>query len=200
MRTVHTLTLRRTLVPILTLSGLLASVLPSSAQGIGLGGRLSWVKSDVNVDVDSMRFTGGQLRLLGQHAGIELSLDRHSESSELLKQKLTETPIQASFLLRMGGGRATPYLLGGGGWYRRTIEPLDAPSDLGDLSVTTTEFGWHAGIGLEVLPSRHLGIHGDYRYTFLDFNGDDKEDQGFISRLLPGHKGSMWTLGATFYF
>jgi opacity protein-like surface antigen len=87
-------------------------------------------------------------------------------------------------------------VLGGPGWYRRTIEALDAPSD---LSVTTTEFGWHAGVGLEVLPNRHLGIHGDYRYTFLDFNGDG-EDEGFISRLLPGHRGSMWTLGASFYF
>jgi opacity protein-like surface antigen len=196
MKSVHTLTPRLALVTILTLGGLLASAAPGSAQGLGIGGRFSWVKSDVNVDVDSLRFAGGQLRLLGQHAGIELSLDRHSESSELLKQKVTETPLQASFLLRMGGGRAAPYLLGGPGWYRRTITALDAPTD---LSVTTTEFGWHAGVGLEIIPNRHLGIHGDYRYTFLDFNGDG-EDEGFISRLLPGHRGSMWTLGATFYF
>jgi opacity protein-like surface antigen len=86
--------------------------------------------------------------------------------------------------------------LGGPGWYRRTIEALDGA---GDLSVTATEFGWHAGIGLEILPSRHFGIHGDYRYTFLDFNDDD-DDEGFVGGLLPGHRGSMWTLGATIYF
>ena len=67
----------------------------------------------------------------------------------------------------------------------------------------TTEFGWHAGIGVEVRAARFLGIHGDYRYTFLDFGDDDDEeedDEGFIGGLVPGHRGSMWTLGATFYF
>ena len=56
-----------------------------------------------------------------------------------------------------------------------------------------------AGGGLELLFGKHFGLHGDYRYTFLDFNDDDK-DEGFIGGLLPGHKGSMWTLGATVYF
>jgi opacity protein-like surface antigen len=121
-------------------------------------------------------------------------MDRRSESFELLNQKVTETPIQASLLLRMGSGRVAPYLLGGPGWYRRKVEALDGP---GDVSVTNTEFGWHAGGGLEILPSKHFGIHGDYRYTFLDF---DRKDQGFIGGLLPGHRGSMWTLGATVYF
>ena len=194
MALVHSLPLRHVVVTTLTLAGLLASAPPCSAQGFGIGGRLSWVKSDVDVDVDSLRFAGGQIRLLGQRAGIEVSLDRHSESLETLK--LTETPIQASLLLRLGSGRATPYLLGGPGWYRRTIKVIDAPTDSG---VTTTEFGWHAGIGLEVLPSRHVGIHGDYRFTFLDFNGDEG-DEGFVRGLLPGHRGSMWTLGATLYF
>jgi len=196
MKSVHTLPLRHAFVTILTLGGLLASAPPSSAQGFGLGGRLAWVKSDVDVDVDSLRFIGGQIRLLSQHVGIEVSLDRHSESLELLNRKVTETPLQTSLLLRLGSGRAFPYLLGGPGWYRRTIDALDAPTD---PSVTTTEFGWHAGAGLEILPTRHVGIHGDYRYTFLDFNGDGG-DEGFIRRLLPGHRGSMWTLGATVYF
>jgi len=196
MTSVHTLPLRQAFVAILTLGGLLASASPSSAQGFGLGGRLAWVRSDVDVDVSSLRFIGGQIRLLSQHVGIEVSLDRHSESLELLNQKVTETPLQASLLWRLGSGRASPYLLGGPGWYRRTIEALDDPTD---PSVTTTEFGWHAGVGLENLPSRHFGIHGDYRYTFLDFNGDGG-DKGFIRGLLPGHRGSMWTLGATVYF
>jgi opacity protein-like surface antigen len=94
----------------------------------------------------------------------------------------------------MGQLRVSPFLLGGPGWYRRKVEALDGPE-----SVTTTEFGWHAGIGLQLLPNKHFGIHGDYRYTFLDFNDDD-DDEGFIGGLLPGHRGSMWTLGATIYF
>ena len=182
----------------LTLGGLLASLAPVSAQGFGVGGRIAWVNPDTEADVDSVRYFGGQIRIIGGRVGFEVSLDRHSESSEVLNQKFTETPIQASLLLRMGSGKVAPFVLGGPGWYRRKVEALNGAAD---LAVSTTEFGWHAGIGLEILPTRHFGIHGDYRYTFLDF-GDDDDDGGggIIGGLLPGHRGSMWTLGATFYF
>jgi opacity protein-like surface antigen len=197
MRCVFTLSMRQAAIVVLAVGGLLTLAAPVSAQGVGVGARFAWVKPDVDadVDVDAVRFIGGQVRLLSSRFGFEVSLDRHSESFELLNQKVTETPIQASLLLRMAGGRVSPFLLGGPGWYRRKVEALDGP---GDVSVSTTEFGWHAGIGLEILPSRHVGIHGDYRYTFLDFKHDD--DEGFVGRLLPGHRGSMWTLGATVYF
>jgi len=187
--------MRQAAVMMLAVSGLLAWAAPVSAQGFGLGARFAWVTRDVDVEDDTVRFFGGQLRLLSERIGIELSLNRRSESFELLNQKVTETPIQASFLLRLATGSVSPFLLGGPGWYRRTVETIDGPDD---LSVSETEFGWHAGGGLEILPNRHFGIHGDYRYTFLDFGDDD--DEGFIGGLLPGHRGSMWTLGATIYF
>jgi opacity protein-like surface antigen len=129
-------------------------------------------------------------------------MDHHSESSELLNTKVTETPIQLSLLLRLaGGGKVAPYLLGGKGWYKRKVELLDSD----EADVETTESGWHAGGGLEIRPHRRFGIHGDYRYTFLDFGDDDDDgeeddDDGIIGGLLPGHRGSMWTLGATIYF
>ena len=188
--------LRPHIIAMLTLGGLLASLAPVSAQGFGVGGRIAWVNPDTQADVDSVRYFGGQVRLIGGRFGLEVSLDRHSESSEALNRKFTETPIQASLLLRMGSGKVAPFVLGGPGWYRRKVETLNGPAD---LAVSTTEFGWHAGIGLEILPTRHFGIHGDYRYTFLDF-GDDDDGGGIIGGLLPGHRGSMWTLGATFYF
>jgi opacity protein-like surface antigen len=189
--------LRGSVLAMLTLGGLLASLAPVSAQGFGVGGRIAWVNPDTEADVDSVRYLGGQIRLIGGRFGVEVSLDRHSESSEALNQKFTETPIQASLLLRMGG-KVAPFVLGGPGWYRRKAEALDGPAD---LDVSTTEFGWHAGIGLEILPTRHFGIHGDYRYTFLDFAKDDDDDGGgIIGGLLPAHRGSMWTLGATVYF
>ena len=182
------------------LGGLLAWAAPVCAQGFGLGARIAWVKrdvdDDVDADVDSLRFFGGQIRLLSQRYGLEVSLDRHSESFELLNQKVTETPIQASLLMRLGSGSFSPFLLGGPGWYRRTVEAIDGPGD----GVNSTEFGWHAGGGLEILADKHFGIHGDYRYTFLDFGDDDDDDEGFIGGLLPGHRGSMWTVGATIYF
>jgi len=187
--------LRPSLIAMLTLGGLLAWQAPASAQGFGIGGRVAWVHPDTEVEVDALRYFGGQIRFIGGRFGLELSMDRHSESSEVLNQKFTEIPIQASLLLR-GGGKVAPFVLGGMGWYRRTVEALVGPAD---PAVTTTEFGWHAGLGLEILPTTHFGIHGDYRYTFLDFGGDNNGG-GIISGLLPGHRGSMWTLGATIYF
>jgi opacity protein-like surface antigen len=196
MRSICPIPVRQAVFTVLVLGGLLAWAAPVAAQGFGVGGRFAWVTRDAEDDGDRVRFTGGQLRLLSQRFGVEVSLDRRSESFELLNQKVTETPIQASLLMRLAGGRVAPFLLGGSGWYRRTVEPLDGPED---SSVKTTEFGWHAGGGLEILPSRRFGIHADYRYTFLDFSDDD-DDEGVIGGLLPGHRGSMWTLGATVYF
>jgi hypothetical protein len=202
MRSVCSLPVYRAVTTTLALSALLAWAAPVSAQSFGLGPRLAWVTADVDADVDAARFVGGQIRILPVRFGVEVSLDRHSETFDLLNQKVTETPIQASLLWRLGGGRVSPILLGGPGWYRRKVEALGGDAD---QSVSTTEFGWHAGIGLEIRAGGHFGIHGDYRYTFLDFDDDndddeDNDDEGFIGGLLPGHRGSMWTLGVSYYF
>ena len=196
MRTISTAPMRYVIVSIVVSAALFTCPSIASAQGFGVGARMAWVTADSDLDVDSIRFVGGQIRLLSKRWGLEVSMDRNSESFELLNQKVTETPIQASLLLRMGGAKVSPFLLGGPGWYRRKVELIDGPDD---ADVEATEFGWHAGGGLEILPWRHFGIHGDYRYTFLDF-GDDDDDGGFIGGLIPGHRGSMWTLGATIYF
>jgi opacity protein-like surface antigen len=196
MRSTCPAPLRHTLLSVLALSALVTTASPVSAQGVGIGGRMAWVTSDSDLDVDSVRFFGGQLRMLSQRWGLEVSLDRHTESFDLLNQKVTETPIQASLLLRLGSGSLSPFLLAGPGWYRRSVSPIDGDG----ASIDTSEFGWHAGGGLEVRAGRHFGIHGDYRYTFLDFGDDGEEDEGFIGGLLPGHRGSMWTVGATVYF
>ena len=192
-------TTTRTWIPLVVLAALLGTAAPAGAQGFGVGARLSWVKSDVTVDVDRVRFVGGQIRLGGGRVGIEVAIDRRSETIEPLNQKIVDTPIQTSVLLRLSSSSFSPYLLGGPGWYRRSVEVLDGPDD---LNVSTTEFGWHAGGGVEVRFGRRVGVHGDYRYTFLDFNDDDDDEigPGVIGKLLPGHKGSMWTLGATVYF
>lgn len=194
--------MRYIFVGFFALGALLATALPASAQGFGLGARFAWVRQDVDVNADSVRFFGLHMRATGGRTGFELSFDRHTEEFDLINQKVIETPIQASLLVRLASGGFAPYLLGGPGWYKRTVEPIDGSGDSGD---SNTEFGWHAGGGIEILAGRHFGIHGDYRYTFLDFNGDDdKGDNGggvpIIGGLLPGYKGSLWTLGATIYF
>ena len=189
-------------MPLLVAAALFISPVIASAQGFGVGGRFSWVTPDTEADADAVRFYGGHIRILSSRWGLEVSLDHHSESSEELNTKITETPIQMSLLLRMGGAKVSPYLLGGKGWYKRKVELLNGPDE---PDVETTESGWHAGGGLEIRAGRHFGFHGDYRYTFLDWGDDDDDDDdddggGIIGGLLPGHKGSMWTLGATIYF
>lgn len=197
MRLTFTSPMRGAVMSVAMGAALLASPSIASAQ-FGVGARMAWVTADSDADVDSVRFTGGQIRLVSPRWGLEVSMDRHSESFEALNQKVTETPIQLSLLLRMGTPSVSPFLLGGRGWYRRKVELLEGPDE---PDVETTESGWHAGGGLEIRAGRHFGFHGDYRYTFLDWGDDDDDDEGgFIGGLLPGHRGSMWTIGATFYF
>jgi opacity protein-like surface antigen len=192
--------------PAFITAALLLVAAPAAAQGFGIGARLAWIKttSDIEeLDNDSQRFYGGYIRLSGARVGVEVSLDRHTETLELLNQKVTETPFQVSLMLKLAGGSVQPYLLGGPGWYYRSVSPIDGPAD--ELDVSTHDFGWHAGGGLEVRAGNHFGFHGDYRYTFLDFGNDDDEEidipgGGFVGRILPGHKGSMITIGATLYF
>jgi opacity protein-like surface antigen len=185
---------------VLSAAGLLVAT-PAAAQGFGIGARMAWVTRDSTVDTDSIRFTGGQIRLgLSKRMGVEVSLDRHTEEFALLNQRVKETPIQVSLLLKLATGSFQPYLLGGPGWYKRSVSPIEGAAD--DLQVSTTDFGWHAGVGAELRMGNHAGIHGDYRYTFLAFNDDTDQEigAGFIGQLLPGHKGSMATLGFTVYF
>lgn len=199
----------RVLVPILGLMAVLATPGPAAAQGFGVGGRLAMVKADVDASDESVRFTGGQIRLgMSPRTALELSLDRHTTTFDDLNERVKETPVQASLLLYLMRTRFSPYVLGGPGWYWRTVELVDNPESIEDQSTRT--FGWHAGFGAEIRMGRHAGLHADYRYTQLRFDDDDEEGDGeggggggrnaFVNRLLPSHDGSMWTVGLTIYF
>jgi opacity protein-like surface antigen len=190
---------------------LFGTAAPARAQ-FGVGARFAMVRTDVEVDSDSQRFTGGHVRAhLSQKTAVEVSFDVHSETDPAGLVKVRDYPIQASFLLYPVRTTFAPYVLGGGGWYTRRLETLNDDRDVID-SVQTRDFGWHAGFGAELKLGRHAGLHADYRYTFLDFGSDDDDEPGasaaprerrsipLIGGLLPSYQGSMWTIGATFYF
>jgi opacity protein-like surface antigen len=183
---------------------LLASSAPAAAQGqsFGIGGRISFIRADVDDEgTDSQRFFGGQLRArVSPRSALELSLDLHTETDPTETVRVRQMPIQASLLLYPVRSVFSPYALGGGGWYSTRVELL--AGDETPTSETTREFGWHAGFGAELRMGPHAGLHGDYRYTFLDFGDDDDEaeDEGLLTRFLPSHRGSMWTVGLTLYF
>ena len=174
----------------------------AQGQSFGIGGRIAWVRTDVEVgDEESRRFFGGQIRArMSPRTAVELSLDVRTETNESETFRVRSMPIQASLLIFPVRSVFSPFLLGGGGWYAQRYETL-----LGDETIyseTVRDFGWHAGFGAEIRLGNHAGLHGDYRYTFLDFGDVDDDDDGppIIGRFLPGYRGSMWTAGLTFYF
>jgi opacity protein-like surface antigen len=187
--------------------------LPCAAQGIGIGGRFSMIRGDVDADTGAERFTGGQVRAwLSPRAALEVSLDRRTQDNEVLNERVRDYPLQASLLLAPVRSTFSPYVLGGIGWYTHRIEQLAGTETV--ESTTTRRVGSHAGFGAEMRLGRHAALHADYRYTFLRFGAADpiRSDtiagavaQSHLSntdgaRFLPSYEGSMWTTGLTIYF
>lgn len=185
----------------------------ASAQGLGLGGRITQVRSEADPeDADAARLTGGLVRLrTSPRVGLELALDYRSTLDEDHRTRLREFPLQASALLFLTQTRLSPYLLGGVGWYSLRTEQLDAEDGV-LASETTRRMGVHAGLGGEVQLSRRVSVHADYRYTFLRY-GEPAADTpsapgalplpgtiGLQERLKLHHEGSMWNFGLTVTF
>jgi hypothetical protein len=178
---------------------------PAEAQTIGIGPRLSFVKSDNPLVEDSVRFGGFGARLGGGRLAFELSVDFHSRTDDLLAAEIKDRPVQASALYFPVRGGFSPYLMGGLGWFTQIVKPLPASDLLEEAS--TTRMGYHAGLGLELKLGRNLGVYGDYRYTFLDVNGDDEDLNASTPRLIPfagrlglSNEGSAWSWGFNVYF
>lgn len=177
----------------------LGAAAPASAQGFGLGGRLSLVRGDVQANTSAERFLGGQLRMpLSPRSALEVSLDRRTESNDALTERVVELPIQGSLLVYPVRSTISPYVLGGVGWYTHRVEKLTAGAVT--ASDSSRRIGYHAGLGGELKLGRHAGVHADYRYTFLKFGSGDDDDGSLASRFRPSYEGSMWTAGMTLYF
>jgi opacity protein-like surface antigen len=171
---------------------------------------MAMIRGDVNVDpaATAERFTGGQLRAkLSPHSGIEVSLDRRVQDSVDFSHRVSDYPLQGSFLLFPIQSTVSPYVLGGLGWYTQTVEDLSGTHVVD--SVNTHKIGWHAGFGAELRVAKHAAAHADYRYTFIHFGDNTGATSGTTSapatgslatRFLPSYDGSMWTAGVTFYF
>ena len=185
-----------------------------AAQGIGVGGRFSMVRGDVQADTSAERFAGAHLRAwLSKRTALEVSIDRHVQTNQTLTEQVRDIPLQGSLLLAPIPSTIAPYVLGGMGWYSHKVEQLvgKAPID----STTTHRVGAHAGFGAEVRMGKHAAFHADYRYTFLRFGAADPiiadtiasavskshlPNAGSGARFLPSYQGSMWTTGLTVYF
>jgi opacity protein-like surface antigen len=181
--------------------GFLLLASPCAAQGIGIGGRMSMVRGDVQADPAAVaqRFLGGQIRAhLSPKMSVEVSLERRTDSPNL-NTRVKDYPLQGSLLFSPIHSTFSPYLLGGIGWYTHVVDTLTAGEVTATASART--MGYHAGFGAELKLGGHAGIHADYRYTMLHFgDGTDEGTAGLVNRFKPSYDGSMWTAGFTFYF
>lgn len=178
---------------------------PASAQIVGIGPRLSFVRGDVASGTPDSRFLGGTLRMrTSPRVAIELALDHRTKVSEDLTEQTRETPFQGSLLLFVTRSRFSPYVLGGFGVYTQNQDTLGA-SGLVASTVTTRKTGWHAGLGAELFLARHAALYGDYRFRFIHW-GDNPDPTAqpinvpFVDTNKLTHQGSMWTYGLAFYF
>ena len=181
----------------------LAAPAAATAQGFGIGPRLSFVRGDLPSATPSTRFFGGIIRMQSsKRVVLEAAMDFRSETSEDGLTRVRERPMQGSMLLFPVRGTISPYLLGGYGLYTRTTQSLDLgglPAD----SVSERKTGAHMGFGAEVRIGRRAAFILDYRYRFVRFGQPEGEDEpvnlpGLSNRL--SHRGSMWTSGMAFYF
>jgi opacity protein-like surface antigen len=194
----------------------LCAAAPAAGQGFGLGARMSMVRGDVQADpaATAERFTGGQIRArLSPKTSIEIALDRRSETSADLSQRVRDYPLQGSLLLFPVHSTFSPFVLGGVGWYTHVVDAMAGGKPV--ESSSSRKMGYHAGFGAELKIGRHAGVHADYRYTMVHCgDGTTKASLGsgaaatgtsivtrtLASRLLPTYDGSMWTAGFTVYF
>jgi hypothetical protein len=182
----------------------------ASAQGFGLGPRMSFIQTDLLSNTPAAKLWGGTLRMRpSPRVGVELALDYRSQVSPDGFSRLKERPFQGSILLFPFRGAFAPYVLAGYGIYHQTIEMLSG-TGMAESSVSTQKSGAHAGFGTELFLTRHTAFFLDYRYRFVHFGSAQSNEEPLNipgASLVPGlshvqlsHQGSMVTSGVAFYF
>lgn len=198
------------LAPAFALAVLVLAPAEGRAQegAVGMGFRFSLVRGST-LAAGADRYAGGVLRArLSGRSALELALDYRSQTTDDLTRRVRDLPIQVSYLMYPIRAPLAPYVLGGVGWYAQTVDVMAGTTVV--ATETTRALGYHAGLGGELRLGRHVGLHADYRYTFIGFNDADEGREpgavpvpgtGALQRTLRlSHKGSMWTGGVTVYF
>jgi hypothetical protein len=176
----------------------------ASAQGFGLGPRISLIRGDVPSGTPSERLFGGTMRMRSSpRVAIELAADYKTTvlAEGVLRQR--ERPLQGSLLLFFARSSFSPYVLAGYGLYNRQVEALDSTGKVVS-SFSQRKSGAHMGFGAELFISRHAAVFADYRYRFVRFGEPEADaepiDIPLVDQVKLSHKGTMWTSGVAFYF
>ena len=196
----------------------------AQAQGFGIGPRMVMVSGtnsplEDTPNASSAKLTGGFMRIrASRHMGVELSMDFRTTTDPTNTIKIRQTPIQGSVLFYPFKTAIAPYVMGGVGWYKQKFEAMSEGQTI--ATTNNSEFGYHTGVGGELMLGKHASIFVDYRYTFINIDGIGgllgkamslTSITGLISSFantnslssdlsgVTGH-GSMWTTGMTIYF
>ena len=180
---------------------LLATSGTAAAQGaFGIGGRISFVRADVDtVDEDpSASWAARSAPGCRRGPAFELSLDMRTETNEAETLRVRRLPIQASLLLFPARGAFSPYFLGGAGWYAQRFELLAGDETV--LSETMRDFGWHAGFGAELRIGRMpactatTATPSSTSAATMTMRRRRRRRCGLVGACFP-LRGSMWTAG-----
>jgi opacity protein-like surface antigen len=178
----------------LILIGLMLAATTISAAEVGdkkfsLGPRATYFRGN---DADDGNWYGGaQFRYYPLEAlGLEGSIDYRRESFDGTKVHIY--PVQASLLATVF--RQDPvsiFLLAGGGWYFTRVDPPSGNDE------TDNRFGFHAGLGGELMMNEFWSLDATYRYVWLE------EFQSRDAALLDKNyddSGNMVTIGLNYHF
>jgi opacity protein-like surface antigen len=152
--------------------------LHAARPGVTVGGRASYARPK---DADSGSMSGGAQVRFHLTSVIALEGSGDYRQNEYGGTKVDVIPAQASLLLYLAPTwTASPYLLGGVGWYYTHVHGSGRSDN---------RYGPHAGGGLEVALHRHWSVDASYRYlwtqslnapTVASPAGRDFSDNGFM--------------------
>lgn len=138
------------------------------APGFSVGARGMYMGDPDNDFDDGELFGGATVRF---HIVPFLSLEGfgayHEEEDEGFESYVA--PLQLSALIYpIPYSPVSPYLIGGIGWY---FWDMDFPHPFEPFDDNGTEFGYHAGLGIDFQVTRNFSITIDGRYIWFDTDG-----------------------------
>lgn len=179
---------------------------------IGIGPRLGYYKS--NDAIEGGWYMGGQFRMrFGSIFGAEAAIDyRAAETFKFPTNDGNEysadvnyVPVTVSLLGIVPLGGIAPYGIAGFGWYHTIVDYSPAFEAIPGHIFTdhsTSVFGYHIGLGLELPVNESAALNFDYRYLFLksDIQGPADLIDGDVTLRTSDSNGSVWTIGLMLYF
>ncbi len=159
---------------------LFASLQPTFAF-IGVGPRVGYYEAK---EADAGRyFIGAAARIGILGLGAEAAIDYRSEKYDNGLLTVRSWPVTVSLIYHP---LPVIYALAGAGWYHTTMDYNEKKLGYKIKSQTSTEMGYHVGVGVELPLGFTSKIAADVRYVFLNYDlgntaGMENKDADFYS-------------------